>query len=542
MSIIPDAGGQEPLQRFDFALLTPVNKEAVGNFGNVSDSIRSQGQKSKYHSYYCRLDFPAGSVSSGSDHSSRSDVTPEAASDNSSEDGERAGYVLSVIPKLPPLGPKMGWVMGSGNWEKDPVAGQVDLLLAAQSGISPKQLQFRFDQHGRLYLYARQKGVELDGEAVARGTSRLLFYAHFIRIGPLSYKFVHILPKVDETAFQLAKKELLLIHMGAKEAPNELTSATPSANDLKIGDWVIRGTAGVSATSVVEAASNGRTLEIVAVKRLQRLKWADAQKVEKEVAIYDALKAVKNHQHASFVMRMHSVMYKTQEDWRGSADEVFILWTPLGRGTFQEFSVSGKWSSTGSDEKLALFYQVCLGVQAVHELRYIHRDIKPQNLYVVSISPPRAVVGDFGSAIEIDESGHTPEPGQHGTIGWLAPELENPGFAAKYTEAVDVWSLGAVAYFLVVGGRLPWVSLQRHNTFLHTHDPARSNYGVMMSNLSRCKPESMEGLIHQMLESRPEDRIDLRGVLTSRALADTVRFLEANSEQNASTGSKRSAT
>ncbi|KAL8750052.1 MAG: hypothetical protein Q9184_006565 [Pyrenodesmia sp. 2 TL-2023] len=543
MSTVPVVGGQEPIVRYDFALLTPVNREAIANFARVSDTLRSQVSSYKHHSYFCRLDLPAGSVHTGSEHSFHSDVTPEAASDKDSEDCERAGYVLSLIPERLPLEPKLGWMVGAGKWEQDLTNGRVELLLAAEESIHPQQVHFRFDRYGRLKVHARHGKVEVDGESIAGGSSRLLSHSNFIKLGPLSYRFVYILPTVEESAFQLAKNSLLLEQMGLKEVPNELTSATPSANDLKIGDWVIRGTAGVSATTVVEAASNVRTSEAVAVKRVRRLNWADAEKVEKEVAIYEALKAIKNHQHGRFVMRMHSVKYKTQGEWRKSADEVFILWTPLGRGTFQAFSASGKWSSTAPDERLALFYQACLGVQAVHELGWIHRDIKPQNLYVVSLSPPRAVVGDFGSAIEINESGHIPEPGHHGTIGWLAPELENPGFAAKYTEAVDVWSLGAIAYFLFLGGPLPWVSRTRHNAFLlHSDDPARTEYRVMMKNLSKSKPGSMRHLIHQMLDAWPEERVDLRGVLTSDALTDTRRSHEASSEQHTSTGNKRSAT
>ncbi|KAL8919996.1 MAG: hypothetical protein Q9208_006500 [Pyrenodesmia sp. 3 TL-2023] len=539
MSTIPVVGGEEPIERFDFASLTPVNREAIANFAKVSDTLRSQVSDHKHHSYFCRLDLPAGSVHTGSEHSFISETTPGSASDNDSEDGERAGYVLSLIPERLPLQPKLGWVVGAGQWEQDVTNGRVDLLLTAEEGIRPQQAHFRYDRHGRLKVHARHGQVEVDGESIARGSSRLLSHSHFIKFGPLSYHFVHILPAIDESAFQLAKNSLLLEQMGVKEEPNELISATPSANDLKIGDWVLRGTAGVSATSVVEAAFHERTLETVAVKRMRRLKRADAEKVAKEVAVYEALKDIKNRQNGKFVMRLHSVK---QKEWQESADEVYIFWTPLGRGTFYGFSASGKWSSIGSDKKLVLFYQVCLGVQAVHEFGWMHRDIKPQNLYVVSLEPPHAVVGDFGSAIEIDESGHTPEPGHHGTIGWLAPELETPSFAGKYTEAVDVWSLGAVAYFLVIRGPLPWISRNGQNTFLRSDDPARTAYRDMMRNLSKSEPASINHLIHQMLEAYPDQRVDLRGVLTSTALKDTRRSFEASNEQSVSTGSKRSAT
>ena len=40
--------------------------------------------------------------------------------------------------------------------------------------------------------------------------------------------------------------------------------------------------------------------------------------------------------------------------------------------------------------------------------------------------------------------------GTFGTIGWIAPELENDAVAPSYGREVDVWALDAVAYFVLV--------------------------------------------------------------------------------------------
>lgn len=61
------------------------------------------------------------------------------------------------------------------------------------------------------------------------------------------------------------------------------TSSTPSTNDLKLRDWMSRGTAGISATSVVEAASNTRTSEVVVMKSLRRSSRQSVQKIQQEV-------------------------------------------------------------------------------------------------------------------------------------------------------------------------------------------------------------------------------------------------------------------
>ncbi|KAL8837313.1 MAG: hypothetical protein Q9170_002570 [Blastenia crenularia] len=496
---------------FNFVAVIPDNTAAIANFESVSDSIRQQPLRNDHHPAFCRFDLPTVSppdVPVGSPISFSSTATTEIAPSNEGESSAARGcYVLGSMSIHRPVQARNGWTVGSGDWDRDPRTGLVDLLLATGLGISPRHVNFRFDKHGRLALHARHGGVELDGNEVKPGFSRLLSHSNALKIGHLKYRFIHTIPIDEESAFQAVKIKFM-----------EET-----------------------ATTVVDAASNVQTSEAVAVKRLRRLDAASAQKASHEVAIYEALRCIKNHQYGRLVMRMHSVLYKHDEDWNGAADEVFLLWDPLGSATFQKLSFNAAESQTSTEARLSLFCQVCLGIQAVHETGWIHRDIKPPNLYIVRLTPPRAVVGDFGSAVKISEGGHTPRPGSCGTIGWLAPELENPSFAPKYTQAVDVWSLGAVGYYLFVSDRSPCVSRLRHNTFIHMNDPAWEAYTVLMGSLSSSRPESLKGLLYQMLRPYPSRRIALRGVLAHPALQDIMCSLQDMDGSNAPTGSKRSA-
>ncbi|KAL9024509.1 MAG: hypothetical protein Q9196_006465, partial [Gyalolechia fulgens] len=537
----PEASALDEDTQFDFASLTPLNSEAITNFDVVGDSIREQPSNREHHSLFYRLGLPTESTQidyTASARSLGSDATTAINSSDGSDVAAQGCYVLSLNPKHEPLRPKFGWAVGAGKWGDDPENGAVDLLLATGSNISPHHLSFRFDRFGHLMLHVRY-GIELDGEPLKTRSSRVLLHSNSIRIGLLSYRFTFILPAEKEVLFQEVKKHFLMKHLGMQQAPHELTSATPSVNDLKIGDWVIHGTVGASATTIVDAASNLRTSEVVAVKRLRRSDERSAQRTSYEVEIYEALQSIRYQEHGKYVMRMHSVLYKRGKDWLGVPDEVFLLWTPLGLGTFQHFSSSGAWSTEAFDVKLSLFCQVCLGLQVVHEAGWIHRDIKPQNIYVVSLAPPRAVLGDFGAAIQTCNTGLTPQPGSCGTIGWLAPELENPTFAAKYNQAVDVWSMGAVGYFLFIRGPLPWFSRRGYNIFRYMNDPARETYRLKMNDLAAKRPESLEGLLYQMMRAYPDQRTSLRGALASPALKATMSLIETDSGSHAATGSKR---
>ncbi|KAK4551541.1 hypothetical protein LTR86_011104 [Recurvomyces mirabilis] len=71
----------------------------------------------------------------------------------------------------------------------------------------------------------------------------------------------------DEAIFQDARRGPFAEVHGREQLKQE-TSATPSTSDIRIDDWVLHGVFEASPTSVIHAASNVRSGEVVAVKRL----------------------------------------------------------------------------------------------------------------------------------------------------------------------------------------------------------------------------------------------------------------------------------
>ncbi|KAK9474337.1 kinase-like domain-containing protein [Dipodascopsis tothii] len=95
--------------------------------------------------------------------------------------------------------------------------------------------------------------------------------------------------------------------------------------------------------------------------------------------------------------------------------------------------------------------QVLEAVEYVHDLGISHRDIKPDNILLVAENPVRIKVSDFGLA-KISESG-TFLKTFCGTLAYLAPEVikgkESRG--SVYSNSVDMWSVGCLAYVLLTG-------------------------------------------------------------------------------------------
>lgn len=107
-------------------------------------------------------------------------------------------------------------------------------------------------------------------------------------------------------------------------------------------------------------------------------------------------------------------------------------------------------------ELLPIFRQLCHALGAAHSVGVVHRDVKPENVFLANVHSAEASrqvkVLDFGIAklaAEAKESG----TGQVGTPLWMAPEQSEQH--AAITPAADVWALGLIA-FRLLSGRPYW--------------------------------------------------------------------------------------
>lgn len=93
-----------------------------------------------------------------------------------------------------------------------------------------------------------------------------------------------------------------------------------------------------------------------------------------------------------------------------------------------------------------LFYQILLAVQYLHSKGVTHRDLKPQNVLLVSQAPKtRVKVADFGLSKVINDE--TCLRTLCGTPHYLAPEIWDPD-CKVYDQKADVWSLGVILYYM----------------------------------------------------------------------------------------------
>ena len=105
----------------------------------------------------------------------------------------------------------------------------------------------------------------------------------------------------------------------------------------------------------------------------------------------------------------------------------------------------------GVDDVVRLMRQACHGIARAHDLRLLHNDVKPGNLFLNAEG--ECEVGDFGFATLIPPGATSTAPAG-ATAETAAPEVA-AGWPAPGTPTAsvqsDVYSLGATAFWLLAG-------------------------------------------------------------------------------------------
>lgn len=94
--------------------------------------------------------------------------------------------------------------------------------------------------------------------------------------------------------------------------------------------------------------------------------------------------------------------------------------------------------------------QICDALSAAHDEGVVHRDLKPQNLFVVEQDGAEPIIKllDFGIA-KVLVDGTYDTTGAMGSPAWMAPEQCSPGRSIQ--PGTDVWSLGLITFYMYAG-------------------------------------------------------------------------------------------
>jgi serine/threonine protein kinase len=166
---------------------------------------------------------------------------------------------------------------------------------------------------------------------------------------------------------------------------------------------------------------------------------------------------------------------------------------------------------------IRMLSQVAIGLDAAHEKKLVHRDLKPDNLFLCQQSDGDIVkILDFGSVKDRAEDAKklTMLGTTIGSPFYMAPE-QAQGLDTLDHRA-DVWALAAIVYECVTG-RLPFKGRNGPSTLLQilTHEPEPAS--LVARDAKHTVPRALDFALTTAFRKSPEQRTGSVG-----ALADAV--------------------
>ncbi|MFY9912795.1 MAG: protein kinase [Candidatus Sulfotelmatobacter sp.] len=273
----------------------------------------------------------------------------------------------------------------------------------------------------------------------------------------------------------------------------------------KLGQYEILSHLGAGSMGEVCRARDSRLNRDVAIKVLPALVSSDPQRLlrfEHEARAAAAL----NHPNILVVYQMgtyEGMPYLVSELLEGMTLTEVLRRGPLPLRKAIEYGI-----------------QIAHGLAAAHEKGVVHRDLKPDNLFVTREG--RVKILDFGLA-KLNQPKDAPtdlattvtRPGvAMGTIGYMSPEQVR---GQTVDHRTDIFALGAILYEMVMG-KTTFQKPTEADTIsaILNEDPTR------ISQLAPDTPVALEKVVHRCLEKNPSQRF--------QSASDLAFALEASSD------------
>lgn len=181
----------------------------------------------------------------------------------------------------------------------------------------------------------------------------------------------------------------------------------------------------------------------------------------RELNAYNEIKAIN-------ILRMIGTAIEVEED----TSRFFIVTELMERGSLR--NLLNTEINLSNRRKLDISYQIARGMEKIHSLNYIHRDIRPDNILISYDYTPK--IGDMGILIEMENYNTFT-----GCRAFMPPEF----FEGSYNQKLDIFTFGLTLN-------------QIYNGENHTKNPKDGKI--------KTKPSSFSFFVDKCVNYDPEKR------------------------------------
>jgi serine/threonine protein kinase/tetratricopeptide (TPR) repeat protein len=280
-----------------------------------------------------------------------------------------------------------------------------------------------------------------------------------------------------------------------------LAEADVTDKQWRLGHYEILEEIGRGGMGVIYRARQQHSRRIVAVKRI----------LAHEVNSHEALVRFRREAEAVASLDHPNILpiYEVSENEEG------LPFFSMKYATGGSLRAAASALRAEPRECVRLMAKVARAIAYAHGKGVLHRDVQPGNILLDGNGEP--MVSDFGLAKWLDQNSDLTRTLETlGTPGYIAPE-QTEGPADKLTSAADIYSLGAILFYLLAG-RPPFVGA---NVLVVIHHAAVTP-APRLRSLAPSLDRDLETIVARCLEREPETRYRTAGELA----VDLERWLE----------------